>query len=123
MAAHNEDTGTWCLYVTEFTEVYTSDSAGVLGQEECRALFTDKYARRVGEQDYRIVPMRDRQPSRYRLELLLPNLRGEWKDEIEALDQAEKAEKPGAIGVVLVERGSREEAELKATLRRRLRDE
>jgi hypothetical protein len=106
------------VYVTEFVPVYTSDSAGVLGLEECRSIFADKYARRVADEEWRVTAMRQ-QPSRYRLELLLPNLRSEWKDENDALDEAEKA----GDGAVLVEKGSREEDELKATLRRRLRDE
>jgi hypothetical protein len=115
----NEATGTWCVYVTEFTEVYTSDSAGVLGREECRSIFADKYAGRVREQEWRILPMRNRQPSRFRLELLLPNLRGEWKDGRKAQGEAKKV---GSLAVA-VKRGSKEEAELLATLRRRLRDE
>lgn len=120
MTAHNDDsTGTWCVYVTEFTEVYTSDSAGVLGREECRAVFADKYARRVTEQEWRIMPMRPVQPSRYRLELLLPNLRGEWKDGRSAQGEVKRA----GGNAVSVRRGSKEEAEVKAILRRRLRDE
>jgi hypothetical protein len=119
MTAQNEDQGNWCVYVTEFTEVYTSDSTGVLGLEECRSVFADKYARRVTDEEYRIVMQLTHQPSRYRIELLLPNLRGEWKDGRKAQGEVKKAG-PNAVSV---RRGSSEEAEVLATLRRKLRDE
>lgn len=117
MPAHTE--ATWCVYADEFIEVYTSDSAGVLGLEECRSIFVDRYGRRVTEKQWRVVPMQPRQPSRYRLELLLPNLRGEYKGEGRAQVEVKKA----GDGAIAVRRGSKEEAELLATVRRRLRDE
>jgi hypothetical protein len=128
MAVKTEAEATWRLYVPEFTEVYTSDSAGVLGHEECRSVFADRYRGRVPLTDCRIVPMRSAQPSRYRLELLLPNLRGEWKDEDDAkqayaVADLARDDKPDEQRPVLVRHGSKEEQELLATLRRRLRDE
>jgi hypothetical protein len=107
------------LYVPEFTEVYTSDALEVIGMEECRAQYADRYRGRVPEGNYRITHVGTMRPGRKRLEIRVPSLRGEWKLK---KDGAEDLEAAGE-GAVLVKRGSPEEKQVLAERRRILRDE
>jgi len=104
---------TWRVYLREWLIVYTSDAAGPEGVDECWDHFAGKYKGRVRDQDRQVAATSSDRPGAYpyRLELRLPNLKGEYKDEADAvLLSAEHAgieEQPR-----VVRRGSPEEQEL-----------
>lgn len=98
---------TWCVYLPEWVRVHVSVAHGQGGQEECKHVFTERFLRKVRQDDWRIRPDRGN-PPRYRLELRLPNLKGEFKDDREARDLADRL----GAEAILVEWGSAEEDRL-----------
>jgi len=95
----------WRVYLPEWLAVYTAGYMGDPGEQECRKYFARKYGGRVRDEDWRVRPGGpDGWPV---LEVRLPNLRGEFKDEAEATDCW--IELPHAR---MVRRGSAEEREL-----------
>lgn len=116
----------WRVYFPEFVPVYTSNSTGSIGQEECRSIFVDKYAGRVPAEDYQIHPLKPVHPSIWELRLKLPNLKGEFKNKGDAdkLREELEAAEPSLAGdelawIVLF--GSAEERVLLAYGKHRLR--
>lgn len=105
----------WRVYLPEWHTAYLSDHLEVDGQNECKAAFAE-YEGRVREEDWRVTHVGSMRPSRYRLELRLPNLKGEFRYKEHA------AENRDALGpeAVIVARGSAEERELLSYGRRRL---
>lgn len=81
---------TWRVYLSEWVTVYTSDASGGLdGGQECFQRFRDKYKGRVRNEDVQVVPAVAGAPRDayrpYCLQLNLWNLRGEFKDEADAV--------------------------------------
>jgi hypothetical protein len=94
-----EQDATWRVYLREWVIVYP----GSPGKAECARHFESRYAGRVRDQDWRIVPG----AGGYRLELRLPNLKGEYRDRADALEHY--TELPHAY---LVQAGTPEEKAL-----------
>ena len=104
----------WRVYMDEWLIVWTGDAPGPEGQAECLSHFQVKYQGRVRERDWRVVPgIRGVELARapYCLQLRLPNLRGEYKDQDCALAQVASVSCPGRNAEV-VRRGSAQEREL-----------
>lgn len=108
---------TWCVYLPEWVRVHVSTTYGPAGQEECGRAFTEHYLGKVRSDDWRICRQSRGDPSRYRLELRLPNLKGEYKDK----DKADGDVSRLGSGAVVVEWGSPEEDRLLDYGRRRFR--
>jgi hypothetical protein len=66
------------VYMREWTIVYSGQSTGSNGQEECERVFADKYEGRVRRDDMRV---RKSASGHWVLELHRPNLQGEFTDE------------------------------------------
>lgn len=95
---------TWRVYLAEWLIVYTSDSSGPEGVDECWDHFAGKYKGRVREDHRRVVPAitgRLGAEGPYCLQLHLPNLQSESRDRID-----------GCVIGVQVQRGSPAEQEL-----------
>ncbi len=102
---------TWRVYLPEWVTFYTSDATGPEGQAECQAYFERKYKGRVRDEDWRVVPSihgMELARSPYSVQLCLPNLRGEFKDRMDAL-ALPSGHSPEAR---IVQRGSAEEQAL-----------
>ena len=100
----------WRVYLAEWLIVYTSDQDGKPGQEECESHFALKYAGRVRDEHWRIIPAVTGAAGAagpHCLQLMLPNLKGEYKDE-DAFDVPWLAGDPR----IVVRRGSSEEQAL-----------
>jgi len=76
---------TWRVYLAEWLIVYTSDELEVIGQRECEAVFARKYQGRLRDGDWRIRNPGAFRPGRRVLQLRLPNLKGEYKDNADAV--------------------------------------
>lgn len=76
----------WRVYLAEWVAVYTSDSSGPEGADECWDHFERNYKGRVREEHRQVVATSPVKPGAYpySLELRLPNLKGEFKDEAAA---------------------------------------
>jgi hypothetical protein len=112
----------WRVYFPEFVPVYTSNSTGSIGQEECRSIFVDKYAGRVPEEDYQIHPLKPVHPSIWQLMLQLPNLKGEFKDKADADKlRVELGQSTPPLTAWVVQFGSAEERVLLDYGKRRIR--
>ncbi len=70
---------TWRVYLREWLTVYTADVTGSDGRDECQRHFWSKYRGRVRGEDVMYVNTQYPQ-----LQLRLPNLKGEFKDEADA---------------------------------------
>lgn len=83
----SQSDATWRVYLNEWVTFYSSDAHGPEGEAECRAHFDRKYKGRVREQDWRVTCSVTSTLGGwpYLLELRLPNLRGEFKDRMDAL--------------------------------------
>lgn len=105
----------WKVYVPEWIIVASSDANGTDGLAEMEKVVAEKYHDRVRPEDARVVPISTRYPDDwpYRLELKLPNQRGEFKRR----DLAEAyAEKMGWLlqpGTSIVPRNSKAEFQIK----------
>lgn len=112
---------TWRVYLREWLTVYTSDQLEVPGMAECKAHFAEKYEGRVRPDDMRWRGASGFRPQRYCLQLNLWNLKGEFKDEADAVlrlaEHAGLEEKPR-----VVPRGSAEEQALLEYGKRKLPD-
>jgi hypothetical protein len=103
---------TWRAYLAEWLTVYTSDGLGADGLRECKEHFDRKYAGRVAEIGRIVDPGPARlEPQRKCLQTRLWNLKGEFKDEADAVlmlgQHAGLEESPR-----VVQRGSAEEKSL-----------
>lgn len=98
---------TWCVYLSEYVTVYSSEARGVDGREECVAEFDRRYREKVPDEGWRLKNAGVR-PYRYQLQVQLPTLKGEYKDEGEARDRASRLGR-GAVAVLW---GSAEEQQL-----------
>jgi hypothetical protein len=80
----------WRVYLPEWLVVWISDALGPEGRSECLQHFQDKYQGRVREQGWRVIPaVLGMEPSRSPscVQLYVPNLQGEYKDQDYALAQ------------------------------------
>jgi|SRR5215475_9231837 len=96
---------TWCVYRREWTEVYRNGT--LMGREACRQAYLKGWAGKVGPEEWRLVTAGMREPFSWTLEIMLPNLKGEYKDQKRA--EVLQKELPGSVVVLW---GSKEEEAL-----------
>lgn len=87
---------TWCVYQPEFVTVYASEARGNDGRDECVAMFDRHWRGKIEDEDWRLKNIGVR-PYRYELQLKLPNLKGEYKDEGLARDRAGQLSRAVAV--------------------------
>ncbi len=110
----SQSDATWRVYLNEWVTFYSSDAFGPDGQAECLQYFRRKYRGRVRDEDWRVVPGAGVERAArfpYCVQLYLPNLRGEFKDEADA--RMLRLEHIGEA-VSVVQRGSPQEQDLLA---------
>lgn len=98
-------TDTWCVYQREWVEVCRNGTA--IGHAACVQAFKLDWEGRVTREAWRMQSSGSKEPLTWTLEILLPNLKGEFKDKKLAQEMA-----AGLKGSVVVRWGSKEEAEL-----------
>ena len=101
---------TWRVYLAEWLIVWTSDADGPEGVDECWDYFERKYKGRVREEDRRVVPAiigrGGGATGPYCVQLRLPNLQGEYKDEADARELSVERVLMAGEAVSAVQRGS-----------------
>lgn len=75
----------WRVYVTEWVVAWTSTAAGEAGEAEADQYFRDTYAGRLHLEDWKLICPGERHLSQVMVRV--PNLRSEWKDYAEAVNQ------------------------------------
>jgi hypothetical protein len=106
---------TWRVYLAEWVTVYTSDMFVRFGDDECEAVFGQRYKGRVRDGDWRVIPVTAGHPEAVVprvLQLRLPNLRGEFKSEADAWWLAGELLDATGQSPHVVQRGSAEERAL-----------
>ena len=97
---------TRCVYVPEWVEVFSNGT--LMGREACVQAYQREWEGKVGPEEWRLQSSGKREPVTWTLEILLPNLRAEFKDK----ERAERIAGLNWKGAVVVQWGSEEEEAL-----------
>jgi hypothetical protein len=97
----------WRVYVREWMIVYTSDSSGPEGADECWDHFERLYKGRVRKMDRQVITDSPHVHP-YLLKLRLPNLKGEFRDQADARVLVSDLVDAGCSSY-MVQRGSEDE--------------
>jgi len=113
VAQVRETNDLWKVYRPEWIRTFSSKAVGEAGKTECEKHFEEKYKGKVSADDVRYMPTSAANPDKYpwRLELKLPNIKGEFKTK--DLAESYRASKEWD-DAVLVSRNSKAEHDLKA---------
>lgn len=97
-----DGTGFWRVWLDEWSVVYVSDTDGEPAERECQDRFSESYEDKVQVGGWRIVPWSTDEPGGWpwMLEVRLPVMKGEYRDEAAATDHASR------IGGIVAREGS-----------------
>jgi hypothetical protein len=100
--------GFWRVYRDEWTVQHVSDADGEDGRRECMQRFIDDYQGQVRAGEWRVMAWSESESGEWpwMLEVHLPVMKGEWRDQRDALEHAHQVD-----GTVVLE-DSPEEREL-----------